>query len=109
MEKAPNDRPRNRLTPVETRVHLVGAPMPTRVMYTTPEMPDKHSAVFEEIRVASFEYANKLLRIFDKNEVDIGRAIAAIDTIQHAKNISCDALELPELARRVDEANDRGN
>lgn len=83
--------------------------MRTRVMYVMPAIRDKQSDAFEEIRVASSEYAKKLLRIFDKNEVDIERAIAAIDTIHHAKNISYDAVELPELARRVDAANDRGN
>lgn len=99
MEKAaPSDHVRRRLVPVQTRVELVKDKVPISANYTVRDM----------IRDASARYAEELLSIFSRQDVDIGRAIAAIDAIQTAKNIAYDAVELPGVAKRTDEQNAKG-
>lgn len=93
MEKAPNNHVRQRLMPIQTRAELVkdtvrcAANFPARA----------------KIRDASARYVDELMSIFAQQDVDTGRAIAAIDAIQTAKNIAYDALDLPFVAKHVNQ------
>jgi hypothetical protein len=72
--------------PIATRV---------KVIATRLDLPDETREAMQEIRVAAEVFAQTLETVFKKHKRDTGRAIAAIDTIQHAKNLACDALLLP--------------
>lgn len=92
MEKAPNNHVRQRLMPIQTRAELVKdtvrcANLPARA----------------KIRDATARYVDELMSIFAQQDVDTGRAIAAIDAIQTAKNIAYDALDLPFVAKHVNQ------
>jgi hypothetical protein len=58
-------------------------------------LPDSTVQSMKDIRAAVAECAVKLQDIFNKEKIDVGRAIASIDLLQQVKNTACDALILP--------------
>lgn len=76
--------------PIEKRVEMING------YFTLPENAVKD---MKEIREAISVCAHKLQEIFKRNNFDTGRAIAAIDLLQSAKNTACDALILPHAEK----------
>ena len=60
-------------------------------------LTDEHKAIMNQIREAASQFSKTLREIaFDsKVEIDAGRWINALDSIQNTKNVACDAIILP--------------
>lgn len=83
--------------PVERRVEMVNGWF---------ELPDATKRAMNDVRAASEAYARALHALFRAHapHVDVGRSVAAIDSIQHTKNVACDAFILPHATKEVDAA-----
>ena len=80
-----------RLDPLSARVEMINGRF---------DLPDATLDQMREIRAACQRCARLLKAAFDEaKDKDIGRCIAAIDALQLAKNIACDALILPFAKR----------
>ena len=56
---------------------------------------EKNKARMNAVREAVSDAAHKVADAVEEGKHDMGRLIAAIDTLQQAKNIACDAIILP--------------
>lgn len=76
-----------RLDPLSARVAMINGRF---------DLPDGIIGQMREVREACQHCARVLKAVFDEaKDKDTGRCIAAIDALQLAKNIACDALILP--------------
>ena len=76
--------------PLEKRVEMINGQF---------DLPGDSVEGMKEIRIAVSLCARTIHESFKKRKVDIGRAIAAMDSLQQAKNIACDALILPHATK----------
>jgi hypothetical protein len=74
------------MDPIEKRVAMINGFF---------DLPSEQVEGMSEIRAATQECAERIAAVFKKRKHDTGRAIAAIDELQKAKNIAYDALILP--------------
>jgi len=72
---------------------------------------DLPAAVFKEampeVRAIVARAAADMLVALKKHKTDQGRVTAALDTLQHAKDIACVALILPWALEEVDDSDPR--
>jgi len=82
--------------PVERRVEMING------MF---DLPQETRQAMAAVRESAEAFARALRAIYTTPgiQVDTGRAIASIDTIQSIKNVACDALILPHATKEVEE------
>ena len=66
------------------------------------DLPNKTLDAMNQIRGAAAAFARVLQQVHSdlgKDNVNYGRLIAAVDLIQNAKNVACDAVILPHAIK----------
>ena len=85
-QKMSENKKQTIVDPIEKRVAMLNGRF---------DLPPEQIQAMDEIRAAVEECGKYIGAVFMSNKVDTGRAIAAIDELQKAKNTACDALILP--------------
>lgn len=76
--------------PVEARVELVNG------MF---DLPPEAKQAMNDVRAAAEVYARALLAVSKTAPHDVGRLIAALDAVQHSKDMACVAYILPHATK----------